>query len=541
MTENNSSSVSETRRAKKSKCSLRHWFQAAFFALTNGYAGGYVTGRLYKGANKRFCVPGLNCYSCPGALFACPIGALQATLNSREFTVSCYVFGFLMMVGAFFGRFVCGWMCPFGFVQDLLGKIPFPFKRKNMPGHSGLVKLKYIVLIVMVLLLPALVKDATGLGEPWFCEYICPSGTLLAGLPMLALNPALRESVGFMFAWKFSILAAVLLLAVMYYRPFCKYLCPLGAFYSVFNPVSLYRFSIDTDKCVSCGSCQRACGMDIRVWEHPNDLECIRCGRCRAVCPKGAITTSIETAGSKVLGRFTVDLSSPVCSAADNSANVTVAAANASIVTSNVCTYADASISTDTPSSSDTGASAAIKTDTNITGKSSDSPDHLPHKWLKILVGVLGALANVGLILYALLCMLLDLNSQTSGGGITWIALLKNSMFWILWFTGMAVSLVASVRLALASARSDKLQSSQMAAEALMLQICAFVLLAAGLGLWWIRYAYAAMLIIPWLTRVQSVLMLVFILVCCRDVKAVREARSAPSASDGQAIADSRK
>ena len=448
----------------KPRRSVRHWFQAAFFALTNGYASGYVTGKLYKGANKRFCVPGLNCYSCPGALFACPIGALQATLNSREFTVSCYVFGFLMMVGAFFGRFVCGWMCPFGFVQDLLGRIPFPFKRKNMPGHNRLVRLKYIVLIVMVLLLPALVKDATGLGEPWFCEYICPSGTLLAGLPMLALNPALRESVGFMFAWKFSILAAVLLLAVMYYRPFCKYLCPLGAFYSVFNPVSLYRFSIDTDKCVSCGSCQRACGMDIRVWEHPNDLECIRCGRCRAVCPKGAITTSIETAGSKVLGRFTVDLSAP-------------ASPPASPVSSGI----------------------------------------------KTVVGVLGALANVGLILYALLCMLLDLNSQTSGGGITWIALLKNSMFWILWFTGMAVSLVASVRLALASARSDKLQSSQMAAEALMLQICAFVLLAAGLGLWWLRYAYAAMLIIPWLTRVQLVLMPVFILVCCRDVRAVRE------------------
>ena len=204
--------------------------------------------------------------------------------------------------------------------------------------------------------------------------------------------------------------------------------------------------------------------MDIRVWEHPNDLECIRCGRCRAVCPKGAITTSIETAGSKVLGRFTVDLSAPA-----------------------------------------------------------SSPASPVRSGIKTVVGVLGALANVGLILYALLCMLLDLNSQTSGGGITWIALLKNSMFWILWFTGMAVSLVASVRLALASARSDKLQSSQMAAEALMLQICASVLLAAGLGLWWLRYAYAAMLIIPWLTRVQLVLMPVFILICCRDVRAVRE------------------
>ncbi len=489
MREHDLSSGSRTGRSKKGRCSLRHWFQAAFFALTNGYASGYVTGRLYKGANKRFCVPGLNCYSCPGALFACPIGALQATLNSREFTVSCYVFGFLMMVGAFFGRFVCGWLCPFGLVQDLLSKIPFPFKRKNMPGHTLLVKLKYVVLLVMVLLLPALVKDATGLGEPWFCEYICPSGTLLAGLPMLTLNPALRESAGFMFAWKFSILAAILLLAVMYYRPFCKYLCPLGAFYSIFNPVALYRFSIDTDKCISCGSCQRACGMDIRVWEHPNDLECIRCGRCRAACPKGAITTSAESIGSRLFDRFTVDLDSPVSSAAEDAANVTASAAPA--------------------------------------GANASTSASLPHKGLKIAVGVLGALANVGLILYALLSMLLDLSSQTSGGGITWIALLKNSMFWILWFTGMAVSLVASARLAFFAARSDKLQGSQRAAEALMLQAGAFVLLAAGFGLWWLRYAYVALLLIPWLLRVQPVLMLLFVIICYRDVKAVREAHSA--------------
>ena len=119
-------------RREKPRDLRRHLIQAAFFALTNGYAQGFATGRIYSGENKSLCVPGLNCYSCPGAYFACPIGSLQAVLNSRNFKVSCYVFGFLMMTGALLGRLVCAFLCPFGLVQDLIYHIPFPRKRKNM-------------------------------------------------------------------------------------------------------------------------------------------------------------------------------------------------------------------------------------------------------------------------------------------------------------------------------------------------------------------------------------------------------------------------
>lgn len=279
---------------QKRQSRFRLLTQAVWFALTNGYAQGFLKGKIYTGSSKQFCVPGLNCYSCPGAVGACPIGSLQAVLGSKQYRFSCYVLGILIMFGAALGRFICGWLCPFGLVQDLLHRIPLFKKIKTLPGHRWLRHLKYVVLAVLVILLPVTVRDVTGMGSPWFCEWLCPSGTLLGGVPLLTLRPTLRSAIGFHFWWKLAILILILLTAIKVDRPFCKYLCPLGAFYGMCNPVSIYRLRVDADKCVHCGACQRACGMDIKVWEHPNDPECIRCGTCKATCPTGAITSSLE-------------------------------------------------------------------------------------------------------------------------------------------------------------------------------------------------------------------------------------------------------
>ena len=273
--------------------SYRHWFQAAWFALTNGYAVGFLEGKIYRGKTKALCVPGLNCYSCPGALGACPIGALQSVLDSGEFKISCYVFGFLMLFGTLLGRFICGWLCPFGLVQDLLHKIPLGRKKKNMPGHRKLIYFKYLVLGLFVIILPMTVAvTVTGTGDPWFCKYICPSGTLLGGIPLITVNPGLRAAIGWLFSWKMFLLILILVLSVRYYRPFCKYLCPLGAIYGWFNPIAYYRMKVDQEACIHCGACHTACGMDIEVWKKPNSVECIRCGDCRAVCPTNAISVS---------------------------------------------------------------------------------------------------------------------------------------------------------------------------------------------------------------------------------------------------------
>lgn len=283
----------------KIKKRMRLWVQIAFTALTNGYVLGFVKGRIYTGPTKALCVPGLNCYSCPGALGACPIGSLQAVLGSRNYRFSFYIVGFLIFIGSLLGRFVCGWLCPFGLIQDLLYKIPFFKKGKNLPGHRYLVWLKYLILMVFVILLPMFYVDIIGQGSPWFCQFICPSGTLTAGIPLVLMNESLRGAIGWLFAWKAGILAVIILLSLMIYRPFCKYLCPLGAIYGLFNPIAFYRFEVDKEKCNGCRSCQRACKMDIRVWETPNSRECIRCGDCLKSCKQGALCSSFGKNKSK--------------------------------------------------------------------------------------------------------------------------------------------------------------------------------------------------------------------------------------------------
>lgn len=274
---------------KKLKKHLRLTVQLVFTALSNGYVQGFAEGKIFRGKTKSVCVPGLNCYSCPGALGSCPIGSLQATLSDRNYKFAFYVLGFLMIVGAFFGRFVCGWLCPFGLVQDLLYKIPFFRKLRKLPGDKFLKWLKYVILAVFVILLPLFAVDAFGQGSPWFCEYICPSGTLGAGIPLVVLNEGLRSVIGWLYAWKVAILAVLIFLSILVYRPFCRYLCPLGAIYGLFNPISLYRYKIDSEKCTKCGACQKACKLDIKTFENPNSTECIRCGDCIKSCPHNAI------------------------------------------------------------------------------------------------------------------------------------------------------------------------------------------------------------------------------------------------------------
>ncbi len=282
------------KRLKQAGDRLRLGVQLGFAALTNGYLAGFLGGKIYTGKTKSLCVPGLNCYSCPGALGSCPIGSLQAVLADRNYKFAFYVSGFLLLFGAVLGRFVCGWLCPFGLVQDLLHKIPFPKKRRKLPGDRWLKFLKYLILVGFVILLPLYAVNFIGQGQPWFCKYICPSGTLLGGWPLVSTNPALQQTIGWLFAWKNLILVALLVLSVLVYRPFCRYLCPLGAIYGLFNPIAFYRYQVDAEKCTACGLCQRTCGLDIPAYQTPNSPECIRCGSCVKACPHQAIKSTFS-------------------------------------------------------------------------------------------------------------------------------------------------------------------------------------------------------------------------------------------------------
>ena len=264
---------------------LRLRVQLLFTIFTNGYVHGFVRGKIYQGNLKYVCVPGLNCYSCPGAVSACPIGALQALLNQRGFQIPFAVLGFFFLFGSFLGRFVCGWLCPFGLVQDLLHKIPVFHKRKILPMHRILKYGKYIVLIFLV-----------GIGSlflfggfakvPAFCKYLCPSGTLFGAIPLLITNKSLRELAGGLFFWKLGILLMIVFLSIKIYRPFCQYLCPLGAIYGLFNRFSLVQIHWEKEQCISCLACERACPVSLSVSEISKAPECIRCGKCIEACPE---------------------------------------------------------------------------------------------------------------------------------------------------------------------------------------------------------------------------------------------------------------
>lgn len=266
---------------------FRGWIQATATLLTNIHLPNFIKGGIYQGKGKAVCVPGLNCYSCPGAAGACPIGSFQAVVGSSKFHFSYYITGFLILLGVLLGRFICGFLCPFGWLQELLHKIPG--KKLSTKKLKPLTYLKYVILLFAVVLLPAIVVNDLGMGDPFFCKYICPQGVLEGAIPLAAVNEGIRSALGPLFNRKLIILIVVVVLSILFYRPFCKWVCPLGAFYALMNKVSLLGIKVDEHKCVSCGKCARVCKMDVDVTKTPNHTECIRCGKCITSCPTDAI------------------------------------------------------------------------------------------------------------------------------------------------------------------------------------------------------------------------------------------------------------
>ncbi|MBP5746128.1 MAG: 4Fe-4S binding protein [Lachnospiraceae bacterium] len=272
-----SASVSGDNKKRKSN---RSYVQLIAAVLYNCNIKGFADASIYQGNIKGLCVPGLNCYSCPGAIGACPLGSLQTGLLSSRYKVPYYILGTLLLFGLFLGRFICGWICPFGFIQELIYKIPSKKIRKNKV--TGLLTyLKYVILIIFVIVIP-LWKLIPG-----FCKYICPVGTLEGGIFFTYMDPALRQITGILFTWKVFLMVLILVICVFCYRMFCRFLCPLGAIYSFFNPIAFFGIKVDDKKCIHCDSCVKNCRMDVR---HICDRECIHCGDCIKHCPVDAIS-----------------------------------------------------------------------------------------------------------------------------------------------------------------------------------------------------------------------------------------------------------
>lgn len=273
----------------------RRLIQVYSALLFNANLKGYVssTGGIFKGDTKNLCTPGLNCYSCPGAITSCPLGALQNAFASSGKTAPYYMLGIILLYCVMFGRWICGWLCPFGLVQDLLHKIRTP-KVKKSRITKVLSYFKYVLLVVFVVIFP-LIYVLRDIPLPAFCKYICPEGTFGGALGLL-INPAndgFFSALGPLFTWKFILMISFIVSAVFIYRVFCRFFCPLGALYGLFNKIAIFGIKLEKKACVDCGKCVNVCKMDITT---VGDKECIHCGDCISACP----TKAISWRGSKI-------------------------------------------------------------------------------------------------------------------------------------------------------------------------------------------------------------------------------------------------
>lgn len=267
--------------------------------LASFVINGHFYVKFYPQVNeflKNVPIPVLNCYSVPTTVFACPVGTFQHFLVIGFF--SFITMAMLLLVGGLLGRWTCGWLCPFGFVQELLHLIPSPkFKIPHWMRY-----IKYVILVVFVIIMPLFVtlqhsaetgKDQVKLipslpedeqefaqGETWFCRLICPAGTLGAGVPHALMDKDLQNLIGTLYWWKIALMLFFLTASVFTRRPFCTTICPLGAFLGLFNNISLLKLTFIKEHCYNCNLCIRDCPMGLDPRKDFQSPECIRCLNC---------------------------------------------------------------------------------------------------------------------------------------------------------------------------------------------------------------------------------------------------------------------
>ena len=259
----------------------RTWIQASFLLAWLDPAGL----RLHT-----MCSPVFHCYACPLSTFACPIGIL-AQFSALHFFPLIAV-GLLVVVGALFGSLVCGWACPFGFLQDLAAKVPTPkFDLPRIAGHF-----RYVMLIGTVLLIPYFFGEE----HPLFVCRICPAGALEAAVPNMIEQAIVGKEVVWPNAAKLIILASFLIAIFFMRRPWCRLLCPLGAIFTLFNRFSAFFLRFDSEECTHCERCHKLCKFGIEPEKAPNDLRCVRCLECTRCSPEAMTLGSIfESSESK--------------------------------------------------------------------------------------------------------------------------------------------------------------------------------------------------------------------------------------------------
>ncbi len=231
--------------------------------------------------------------------------------------------GIMLVVGAILGRFMCGWICPVGFLQDIITNVKGRVDSVEKRAQQYWIRLKYVLVILAFLISGSLgLAVYYGVGSNYASSLgpfadglfvaITPDGTLFGTIPVLfegswryltTPQPA-GISAADISTWLGQIpaitwLNIIILIGFIYAawripRFWCRYVCPVGAIMAVTQKNSMLGMHRDPVRCSDCKECETACPMQVPIldldWKKFNDSECILCMACIDACPAGALS-----------------------------------------------------------------------------------------------------------------------------------------------------------------------------------------------------------------------------------------------------------
>lgn len=237
--------------------------------------------------------------------------------------IPIFLIGVFILIILFTSRFFCGWICPIGTIQDACAAIPSKKRSIKITGgiinHKSLLKIKYVIVIFVILLVVPLAITAT-INPTFYIEYRASLGDLgdkplsyfslsefiFVFFPQLiweiietrSIMPIFENPLVFIISIFYI---ALIVLSVWYPRLYCRYFCPFAAVSSVISEYSFLKLSRSPVKCVGraeCGVCERVCPKQIRMLDEPFEFftgkgECNMCMRCKEACPYNAIEVKI--------------------------------------------------------------------------------------------------------------------------------------------------------------------------------------------------------------------------------------------------------
>jgi polyferredoxin len=256
-------------------------------------------------------VPCFVCPFVPGCGGYCYLMGLQGyigfgmswgTVTGFGGLIALFWFGVFVFLVALFGKLWCGWVCPFGLIQDwmtaLRRKLGVRERQIAPPLRRQLALIKYGLLVYIAAIPPLITMNL--LSDSFYLPFcnICPGKSLLplfAGeTRYLALN--FDNGVTLAFSLALLIITGIMLVGMFFKDRFFCVFCPLLALIHILKPITALKLFKAPEVCTGCGNCRRICPMDVEeVYRQrtSNDVqsdECLDCVRCAESCPAdGAI------------------------------------------------------------------------------------------------------------------------------------------------------------------------------------------------------------------------------------------------------------